>query len=124
MSIDIEKCPFTRPIRMRQSGDMFHIDDATGELLFETDNKEAAAFVVSAINQLSKRPDIHPIVNRPRMTGDQIKTARKLRRLTQGDVADFLGVSVQAVSQWEKGKTVPDYDNVIKLQKLFPSVVG
>ncbi len=40
-----------------------------------------------------------------RILGTRIAEARKLNDLTQRDLAEALGVSVQAVSQWENGKT-------------------
>jgi len=40
--------------------------------------------------------------------GDFLRKSRKARGLTQGDVADQLGVSAQAVSKWERGENLPD----------------
>ena len=40
--------------------------------------------------------------------GTRIKAARKLRHLTQKDIADHVGVSVQAVSKWERIDNDPD----------------
>ncbi len=44
--------------------------------------------------------------------GSALKNARKRRALRQVDVADHVGVSVQAVSQWERG------DNQITMENL------
>lgn len=51
--------------------------------------------------------------------GEQIKAARKAKGLRQHAVADELGVTVQAVSQWERDKTVPSQLNLIKLSALL-----
>lgn len=40
--------------------------------------------------------------------GENIKKLRKEKELTQETLAEFLGVSFQAVSKWERGETYPD----------------
>lgn len=40
--------------------------------------------------------------------GENIRKLRIEHGLTQEKLADFLGVSFQAVSKWERGDTVPD----------------
>lgn len=40
--------------------------------------------------------------------GQFIKAQRKKYSLTQGDIAEFIGVSTQAVSKWERGENLPD----------------
>jgi len=51
--------------------------------------------------------------------GKQIKEARKALNMTQNDVADKIGVTVQAISQWENDKTVPTFGNLNDLQILL-----
>ncbi len=49
-------------------------------------------------------------------------TIRKLRRekdLTQEQLAEYLSVSVSAVSQWESGKTSPDLSMIVPLANFF-----
>lgn len=41
------------------------------------------------------------------ITGDQIRTARERRRMTQQELADELGVSLRTVSNWERGESIP-----------------
>lgn len=47
------------------------------------------------------------------MIGEQIKTARKAKGVSQEELAVRLGVVRQTVSKWENGKCMPDY-TVIK----------
>ena len=44
---------------------------------------------------------------------------RKLRRLTQEDVAEKVGVTRQAVAKWEAGETVPDLDKCKMLAEIL-----
>lgn len=40
--------------------------------------------------------------------GEKIRTLRKSKNISQEVLANYLGVSFQAVSKWEKGETLPD----------------
>lgn len=44
----------------------------------------------------------------PYITGTTIKHLRETQALTQGQLADTLGVTAKAVSKWETGKGLPD----------------
>jgi AbrB family looped-hinge helix DNA binding protein len=44
---------------------------------------------------------------------------RKMRKMTQEDVAEKVGVTRQAVAKWESGETVPDLDKCRILAELF-----
>lgn len=44
---------------------------------------------------------------------------RKIRQMTQEDVAGKVGVTRQAVAKWEAGETVPDLDKCKTLAELF-----
>lgn len=48
-----------------------------------------------------------------------LKKYRKLRGLTQGELAACLFVTAQNVSKWETGKSVPDLENLCKLAEVF-----
>ena len=54
-----------------------------------------------------------------RSLGEAIKKRRVERKMTQEFVAEHLGVSRQAVSKWESGKSDPSTSNLIALAKLF-----
>lgn len=51
--------------------------------------------------------------------GTRISCLRAAHNLSQGDLAEALGVSRQSVSKWETGASVPDLDKLVKLAKLF-----
>ena len=53
------------------------------------------------------------------MFKDNLIHLRKIKQLTQEDVADKVGVSRQAVAKWESGETVPDLDKCRLLAELF-----
>lgn len=44
---------------------------------------------------------------------------RKEKGLSQEELADKLAVSRQAISKWERGESLPDTDNLIRLAKLY-----
>ena len=48
-----------------------------------------------------------------------IKTKRQQKDLTQEQFAEYFNVSISAVSQWESGKTVPDFSLLIPLAEFF-----
>lgn len=50
---------------------------------------------------------------------ERIKNLRKHKDLTQEQLAEFLGVSPQAVSRWETGTTCPDIAVLPQLAELF-----
>ena len=51
--------------------------------------------------------------------GERLYQLRKARNLSQGEVADALGVSRQSVSKWENDTSVPELDKLVKLGELF-----
>ncbi len=51
--------------------------------------------------------------------GENIRRLRVERGLTQEKLAEFLGVSFQAVSKWERGETVPDLYMLPTLASFF-----
>jgi len=48
-----------------------------------------------------------------------IKHFRLQKGLSQTQIAEKIGVSRQAISNWESGKTYPDLDNIVLLCKVY-----
>ena len=59
----------------------------------------------------------------PKVIGAQIKALRKQRNLSQSRLAEELGVSFQAVSNWERGAAPPDLENLVQLAACFGVLV-
>lgn len=55
--------------------------------------------------------------------GERISTLRKERSLSQGQLADALEVSRQAVSKWENDQASPDTLKLIKLAEVLDTEV-
>jgi len=53
------------------------------------------------------------------MFKDNLIHMRKIKRLTQEDIAEKVGVTRQAVAKWESGDTIPDLDKCRILAELF-----
>ncbi len=52
-------------------------------------------------------------------TGEKISKCRKEKGLTQGQLAETLGVTRQAVSRWEGDLAFPETDTLMKMSRLF-----
>lgn len=50
---------------------------------------------------------------------ENLTTLRKEFHVTQQQVADYLGISRQAYSNYESGKREPDYETLLKLGEYF-----
>ena len=50
---------------------------------------------------------------------DRIQSLRKLKGVSQEELADIIGVSRQSVSKWESEQSVPDLDKVIIMSDYF-----
>ncbi len=48
-----------------------------------------------------------------------IHSLRKKNYLTQGQLADLMGVSHQAVSNWERGESLPDVSLILSLAEIL-----
>lgn len=51
--------------------------------------------------------------------GENICCLRTSKGMSQGDLADALGVSRQSISKWETGGAVPELEKLVKLSVLF-----
>ena len=47
------------------------------------------------------------------------KSARSEAGLTLKEAADAIGVTAQAVSLWENGKSNPTADNIVKMSEVY-----
>ena len=55
--------------------------------------------------------------------GDRIAKLRKEQNISQGNLANAVGVSRQAVSKWENGLSLPDSGNLILLAEVLCTYV-
>ena len=51
--------------------------------------------------------------------GRRLREVRKSKKLTQKEVADFIGKKCNTISDWENNKTFPSYENLVKLADIF-----
>ncbi|MGM0168173.1 hypothetical protein IGI39_003185 [Enterococcus sp. AZ135] len=51
--------------------------------------------------------------------GPKVKELREAKKMAQKDLADLLNVTPQAVSKWERNKSYPDLDTLVKMSKIF-----
>ena len=58
------------------------------------------------------------------MFADNLKTLRKVKGLSQEELAIRLNVVRQTISKWEKGLSVPDADLLIRLADIFEVTVS
>ena len=56
--------------------------------------------------------------------GEQIRQLRKKQGLTQISLAERLYVTPQAVSQWERGITIPDTDKLVDIAAVLHTTVS
>ena len=50
---------------------------------------------------------------------DRIQHLRKVKGISQEELANQIGVSRQSVSKWESGQAKPDLDKIIALSNIF-----
>ncbi len=53
------------------------------------------------------------------MFGDRVKSLRKERKITQGDLAQAIGITQGFISDIERGKTTPGSDILLSLSRYF-----
>jgi len=51
--------------------------------------------------------------------GDNLKTIRKSKKMSQEQLAEKVNVSRQSVSKWENGEAYPEMNNILELCKIF-----
>jgi len=55
--------------------------------------------------------------------GENIRKCRKLKSLTQENLAEALGVTVGAISKWELGASTPDIQYIVEMAEFFETSV-
>ena len=55
--------------------------------------------------------------------GSRIMYMRKLRKMTQAQLGDLLGVSYMTIRRWETGKSQPRLEEINELAKIFDTSV-
>lgn len=79
-----------------------------------------AVLITRALLKYVKSKDVRYEKNETRKTiGETLKQHRNSCKMTQEFVAEAIGVSRQAVSKWESGKSDPSTANLIAIAKLF-----
>ncbi len=53
------------------------------------------------------------------MFNEHLKRIRKVNRITQQELADYLNISVQSVSKWEKGTALPTIEFLPKIAEFY-----
>ena len=53
------------------------------------------------------------------MFAKRLQALRQRDRISQAELAEYCGVSQQAVGLWERGKTNPDYETLIRIASRF-----
>ena len=51
--------------------------------------------------------------------GSILRAARKAKKLTQIDLASYLGITNQTVNNWEHGRSIPTLEQAQKLSKIL-----
>ena len=51
--------------------------------------------------------------------GEKLSAARKAKDMTQTELADVLGISFQAVSNWERGNSMPDIAKLPEIAEIL-----
>lgn len=55
--------------------------------------------------------------------GKRFKNFRLSNNLTQKQVAKLIGIDQTNISSWENDKTRPEYENLIKLAKIYDTTI-
>ena len=51
--------------------------------------------------------------------GEKLRERRNTLHMTQDEVAEALGVTRQAISNWENGRSYPDIERIIRLSDIY-----
>ncbi|MCD7751247.1 MAG: helix-turn-helix domain-containing protein [Lachnospiraceae bacterium] len=51
--------------------------------------------------------------------GDNLRRMRELKKISQEQLAELMGVSRQSVSKWEREESFPSMERLLKLCQIF-----
>ena len=82
-------------------------------------------FTKPKINLTVQRPKTLPdgYPTRPKTLGERIKKKRMDMGLFQKDIARIIGISTDTITNWEKGRTEPNNDNMLQIQRFLEKQV-
>lgn len=88
---------------------------------YETLNKIADYFSVTVDDLIGgqDQPNHQPTLSSASRFGNTLRALRKQNDLMQQDVAEKLGIKNNTLSNWETGRTAPDFEALIKLADYF-----
>jgi transcriptional regulator with XRE-family HTH domain len=53
------------------------------------------------------------------ITGQRLRSARKVKNISVQEAAEYCGCSIQAISAYERGDRTPKLDRMIRLAELY-----
>ena len=56
--------------------------------------------------------------------GENLRSLRKTKNISQEELSELVGVSRQSVSKWETGEAYPEMNNILQLCKIFRCNIG
>ncbi len=54
---------------------------------------------------------------------ENLKKLRVMKNFTQEEIADFLGITPQSISKWERGESYPDITFLPALANIFETSI-
>lgn len=68
----------------------------------------------------------HPTVTKtlPQIWGENVAARRQMLRLSQGQLAELIGVEQQTVSKWENGETTPREARKLEIARALGTSVA
>ena len=74
-------------------------------------------------NKILNFPNRSPS-NRPKLVPSKLRDARKLARLSQGELGDLIGITRQSISAYEKGEKSPEPETFQRIKDVLQQPVG
>ncbi len=119
LSISVQQLQFLQEISVQQDYEKRHITDILIlEVIQKLRNQVSLGYGVidSCIHHTDFRDQFAP---RNTSIGNTIRMLRKFQQLTQKQVAESIGVTAGAVTQWELGATEPSWKYILPLANVL-----